>query len=512
MTTVLPPTAVDRRWELSPNGLVTLHADGTVLAANATFLRWVGRERTDVVGQVRLPGLLTVGGRIYWETHLSPLLHAEGRFDEVALELKGPGGRLPVLLSATVADAGDPTDGVVHVALSSAKERSRYERELLSARSAAETAASRARALLQVTTALSSAADVGSVADALLAAATRSLGARSATLWVPDGERGLRPLASVAEDPSTAPRPAVDLSGRVPLTLGGRIVVPLHGLSTLQGVLSVAPRSDAAAVSVDLDALSGVAQQVGLALDRAALYERSANVAHELQQSLLSSQTPQDPRFVVATTYRPGVVGLEVGGDWYDSFLPQDGTLSVVVGDVVGKGLGAASRMGQLRSAVRAVAGPGVGPAGLLTRLDRFVTQVPGATSTTLAYGEIDLATGGLRYACAGHVPPVLVPADGPPRLLWDGRSTPLGVTHPGRPRTDAEVRLRPGDRVLLYTDGLVERRDRSLPDRLADLVVAAGTLDGHQPEEATAALVEQLLRPGEGHDDVCLLLLTWLG
>lgn len=512
MTETVPAPAPQESWEQSPSGLVSLHPDGTVLEANGTFLRWLGRERSDVVGQVRLPSLFSVGGRIYWETHLAPLLHAERRFDEVALELKGADGRLPVLLSAVVVTTPDAGREVVQVALSSARERSRYERELLAARAAADASAARAGLLLRVTAALSGAADVGSVADALLRAATESLGAASATVWVPDAEHGLRAVASVAEDRTTSPQPDLDLTGRAPRTHQGRVVVPLHGITAVQGVLSIAPRTDAAAEPVDLDALAGVAQQAGLALDRATLYEQSANVAHELQQSLLSTEAPQGEHFVVTTTYRPGVVGLEVGGDWYDSFLPQDGVLSVVVGDVVGKGLGAASRMGQLRSAVRAVAGPGVGPAALLTRLDHFVGQVPGATSTTLAYGEIDLRTGCLRYACAGHLPPVLVRADAPARLLWDGRSMPLGVGRPGRPRTDAEVRLQPGDQVLLYTDGLVERRDRPLPDRLQDLVTAAGDLHLRSPGDATATLMERLVREGEGHDDVCLLLLTWLG
>jgi hypothetical protein len=490
---------------------VSLHPDGTVLTANGTFLRWLGREPSDVVGQVRLPSLFSVGGRIYWETHLAPLLHAERRFDEVALELKGSHGRLPVLLSAVVVPDGAGAD-VVQVAISSARERSRYERELLAARAAADASAARAGLLLRATAALSGAADVGSVTAALLRAATGSLGAAAGTVWVPDAEHGLRAVASLAEDRTTSPRPELDLSSRVPQTREGRVVVPLHGISEVQGVLSLAARTTAAAEPLDLDALSGIAQQAGLALDRATLYERSANVAHELQQSLLSSDAPQGESFVVTTTYRPGVVGLEVGGDWYDSFLPQAGVLSVVVGDVVGKGLGAASRMGQLRSAVRAVAGPGVGPAALLNRLDHFVGQVPEATSTTLAYGEIDLATGCFRYACAGHLPPVLVPAASPARLLWDGRSTPLGVSRPGRPRTDAEVRLQPGDQVLLYTDGLVERRDRTLPDRLQDLVTAADDLDGLSPSDATATLMERLVREDEGHDDVCLLLLTWRG
>jgi serine phosphatase RsbU (regulator of sigma subunit) len=319
-------------------------------------------------------------------------------------------------------------------------------------------------------------------------------------------------VASLAENlPGARPPEVAALAGRHPVTAEGRVVVPLHGIASLQGVLSVALGADAAE-PVDLDALSAVAQQAGLALDRATLYERSATVAHELQQSLLSAEAPTDERFVVTTRYRPGVVGLEVGGDWYDSFVAGPDVLSVVVGDVVGKGLGAASRMGQLRSAVRAVAGPGVTPAALLTRLDRFVAQVAGATSTTLAYGEVDLGTGRVRYACAGHVPPVLIPADGPPRLLWDGRSTPLGVGRADRPRTDAEVQLAPGDQLLLYTDGLIERRDRPLPARLGDLVEAASDLHRRGPEDATATIMDRLLSTGESPDDVCLLLLGWNG
>ena len=133
-------------WHVSPSGLLVLDADGTVVEANRTFLDWVGRGHAEVVGRVRLSELLSVGGRIYWETHLSPMLHVDGRADEVALELRTPAGRMPVLLTAVV-EGTDPAErvvGRVHVALSSARERSRYERELLAARRAADRSAAQA--------------------------------------------------------------------------------------------------------------------------------------------------------------------------------------------------------------------------------------------------------------------------------------------------------------------------------------------------------------------------------
>lgn len=511
-------------WDAAPCGLLTLRSDGTVVDANPTLLEWVGRDRADVVDTLRLSQLLSVGGRIYWETHLSPLLHVDGRIDEVALELRTPTGRTPVLMTAvleTVAPTAPvtgldapPTHELVHVVLSSARERSRYERELLAARRQAELSAKRSQMLLRATTALSQSTDLASVVRALLSAATGPLGASSATVWVPDAEDGLVPRASAGEETQDAPRPSpdCDLGSRVAVDDGDRVVVPLHGLSTLQGVLSLAPWRDPGAEDMDREALSAVGQQAGLALDRAQLYEHSASVSHQLQQSLLASQVPVDDRFVVTTLYRPGVDSLEVGGDWFDAFLADDDVLAVGVGDVVGKGLRAATVMGQLRSAVRAVAGPGVGPARLLSRLDRFAEQVPAATSATLAHVELDLTTARLQYACAGHMPPVVLPALGPARLLWDGRSTPLGLRIPGRDRLEADLVLEPGDQVLLYTDGLVERRSRPLPDGFLALVDAVARLRGSTPEHLVRALTADMLQDEEARDDVCLLLLTWVG
>jgi serine phosphatase RsbU (regulator of sigma subunit) len=257
--------------------------------------------------------------------------------------------------------------------------------------------------------------------------------------------------------------------------------------------------------------IGALGRQAGLALDRARLYEHAASVARELQHSLLAVDPPADTRYGVAAIYRPGVEMLEVGGDWYDLFLVEHGVLALVVGDVVGRGLGAASAMGQLRSAVRAVAAPGVGPARLLERLDRFVDQVEAAALSTLAYAELDLATGVVRYACAGHPPPVLLPATGSGELVWGGRSTPVGTYGQGE-RDEAVLRLGAGDRLLLYTDGLVERRDRALDDGLAALTAAVVGTAGESLTDAVRGIADELLRDEQGRDDVCLLLLEWAG
>ena len=504
-------------WTEAPCGLLTLDLDGTVLDANTTVLGWVGRARTDVVARLRLSDLLSAGGRIYWETHLSPVLHVDGRVDEVAVDLQGPGGRQPVLLTAVVRPREPDRAPLVRVALASARERWRYERDLLAARRTAERSAGQVQVLQEATAALSRALGVEGVARAVLAATVGPLGAAGARLWLVGPDGALVPSGVAGAPPLPSPPGAVSvLAGgggdgtAVPGPDG--VLVPLRGQASLQGVLHLAARSDPGADPLDLEVLTAVGRQTGLALDRAHLYEQSASVARELQHSLLAVDPPDDDRFAVSTAYRPGVAMLEVGGDWYDTFLAEDGVLAVVVGDVVGRGLHAASAMGQLRSAVRAVAAPGVGPARLLSRLDRFVGPIEPAQMATVAYAEVDLETGRVRYACAGHPPPVLVPLSGEPRQLWEGRSVPLGAFGRVHERPEAVLHLAPGDRLLLYTDGLFERRDRALDAGLEVLAAAAGAARHLPLEEHVAALTSALLADEQVRDDVCVLLLGWPG
>ncbi len=491
-------------WESAPCGLLTLASDGLVLAANRTFLDWVGHTPEDVIGRRRLSDLLTVGGRIYWETHVALLLEVDGRLDEVAVELRGASARRQVLLTAVV--DGEAKARVIQVALSGVQERARYERELVAARSAAERSAGALQALQTVTARLSGALGRPAVAEVVLDAACGVLGGVAATLWVgsPLALHGAR-----GEDAPPVPRQLLDTAA---LVVDGRLVVSLPGQKGAQGLLSLRLPQDRLDAVPDLDLVQVIAQQAGLALERAQLYEQQAGVAATLQQALLGGAVPDHPRIALATAYRPGVEQLEVGGDWFDAFLVDEQTLAVSVGDVVGRGLHAASAMGQLRSAVRALAAPGAGPAAVLEGLDRFVEQVDGASMATLAYVELDLDSGLVRYACAGHPPPVHVGGLTGAQLIWEGRSAPLGAF--GRPvhRDEAKVQLAPGDRIVLYTDGLVERRSRGLDVGLDLLVEAAQDLAGRRPDVAVADLVDRLLADEQMRDDVCVLLVLWAG
>ncbi|HEV7808734.1 MAG TPA: SpoIIE family protein phosphatase [Solirubrobacteraceae bacterium] len=235
---------------------------------------------------------------------------------------------------------------------------------------------------------------------------------------------------------------------------------------------------------------------------------REQEIARELQRGMLSGALPEAEGLDVGVAYRPGVAGLEVGGDWYDAFWLDDGeTIGLVVGDVVGRGIGAAATMGQLRSAVRALASTGLGPAALVTALDGYARRHRVGRMTTLVYAQLQLGTRRLRYAVAGHPPPLLVMPGEDPCFVWDGRSLPLDAHRVSaeRARDEAVRVLAPGSAILLYTDGLVESRSRPLDEGMDCLLheVAARRDD---PIAGLVAAVVRALHDAEHIDDVCLL------
>lgn len=336
-----------------------------------------------------------------------------------------------------------------------------------------------------------------------------------------------------------------DLIGTTPfsalLTAGGRIYHETHFLPLLlmQGeVREVAfdiVRTDGTSLAVLVHATLardtiGAPVRIDVALVDATVrrtYERELqrarraaeaaerevrSIAEALQRSLLQRADLATEVVAVATRYRPAVDALEVGGDWHDAFPVDDRTIGVSVGDVVGKGIDAACAMGQLRSALRALGRTGAGPSTVLGQIDGFVRTVPGALAATTIYAEVDLATLRLTYSAAGHPPPIRVPADGPAEVLWGGRSTPVGAPPPGRSRAEGAVVLGPGDRVLLYTDGLCERHDRT-PDAGFALVAQHAERLRHLPlDDAADELMATHLTYEDVRDDTCLLLLEVLG
>jgi serine/threonine-protein kinase RsbW len=157
---------------------------------------------------------------------------------------------------------------------------------------------------------------------------------------------------------------------------------------------------------------------------------------------------------------------------------------------------------------VRALAAAGLGPAGVIDRLDAFVAQNEPARWATVAYAEVDLESGEARLACAGHPPPLLAAPGEPSRLVWDGRSPPLGAGDRGGPRHDAAVALPPGARLLLYTDGLVERRGELIDEGLDRLVREFEARRETTLPALLGELIDTLVVVEQHRDDVCLLCL----
>ncbi|MGI5478783.1 SpoIIE family protein phosphatase [Streptomyces lavendofoliae] len=249
--------------------------------------------------------------------------------------------------------------------------------------------------------------------------------------------------------------------------------------------------------------LSLLAGHLAQGLTRAHQIDQQRETAIALQRAILGPSNLPDG---FAVRYEPATRPLEVGGDWYDTIALPDGRIGIVVGDCVGRGLEAAAVMGQLRSACRALLLQDANPAQALMALDHFAATVPGALCTTVFCGVLDPGNGRLTYSSAGHPPGILTHPDGTTRLLEDGRSTPLAV-RPGRTRPEAECVMPGRGTLLLYTDGLVERRRRPLTVGI-DLAAAA-VKDGRDVAvDDLATQVMTRLAPTDGYDDDVALLL----
>lgn len=539
--------------ELAPCGYLATTTDGVVVHANGTMLGWIGHERAEVEGRMRFVDLLTPGSRMYHESHFAPLLALQEDVREIAFTFRGRDGtRFPALVSSRVVEGRGPDAGpLVLTVVFAAPQRRGYEEELLRERQRAEQTHGHLVRMQQAALRL---ALVTGMTETALATARSAIGVGGtavAALFLPDDEGAdtvLRARATAADverpvdstrPPPPPPRPQpgpppgepaedalevlawADAERRVPSVTAALasatgephderavVLVPLHDGTRRIGLLACR-LDDGPLDPVEADVLRAIAHQAGVALARAALHEQQREVAATLQHSLLPDRLPAARGVELACVYEPGQAGAQVGGDWYDAYELDEHRLAVVVGDVVGRGVAAAATMGQLRSALRAVSHGAGGPGEVLSRLDRFVEQVPGALCTTVALAVLDLRTHRLTYACAGHPPPLLLDPTGSVTTLWDGRSTPLGLVR-GRQRPEAEALLPTGATVLLYTDGLVERRGTSLPGRLDELARSLAGSVGATPQERLALVRTDMLGPVHtGLDDVCLLGVT---
>lgn len=284
------------------------------------------------------------------------------------------------------------------------------------------------------------------------------------------------------------------------------VVTPLRGRGRTVGLLSAFRSPEAGPFSAeDVADLADAAGRAGLAMDNARLYSEQADLAAQLQHSLMTAP-PEPDHLHVVVRYVPAAAAAQVGGDWYDSFLQPDGSTNVVIGDVVGHNTAAAAAMGQVRGLLRGIAvTTGEGPASVLTRVDTAMETLQIDTTATCVVARFEQTAAErrdgiahLRWSNAGHPPPLLVlpPAENGSIevvALWADRPEMLLGLDPTGVRTDSVRTVPLGSTVLLYTDGLVERRGQLLDEGVHKLT----------------SVVEELVAGGVVLDDLCDEVLT---
>jgi PAS domain S-box-containing protein len=227
--------------------------------------------------------------------------------------------------------------------------------------------------------------------------------------------------------------------------------------------------------------------------------------ADVLERSFVPERLPEIPGVVLDARFEPGGAGVEVGGDWYDVMELAGGSIGLAIGDVAGRGVQAAAIMAQLRNALRAYALEAHPPAAALERLNRLAWAQGRSAMATVVFCVFDPSSGRMRLANAGHLPPLEARPDGSTAYLENGRSLPLGV-RAATAYADAEYQLSPGSTLLLYTDGLIERRGMRIDEGLERLAASVG--GGHGGLEGLCDRLLGTLDPS-GEDDVTLIALS---
>ena len=284
--------------------------------------------------------------------------------------------------------------------------------------------------------------------------------------------------------------------------------VPLVVEGTLTGVLHVGTLSPRSWSDSDAELLQAVGDRVGLAIDHARMAAQH-RISKTLQRSLLPRTLPSVPGFDLAARYLPAASDSEVGGDWYDVIELGHDRVGLAIGDVAGRGLTAATFMGQLRSAVRAYALDGASPAEVLAKVSRFV-DIQGGTMATVIYATVELTTLELEFARAGHPYPLIVRGDGATTYLTADGGPPIG-SGGNIGFKNHTAAMRPGDTLLLYTDGLIERRGQRLSEGEERLAAVASSASGGIERRCTE-IIDRMTEDESVNDDVAVLAVQAVG
>jgi serine phosphatase RsbU (regulator of sigma subunit)/DNA-binding response OmpR family regulator/anti-sigma regulatory factor (Ser/Thr protein kinase) len=320
-------------------------------------------------------------------------------------------------------------------------------------------------------------------------------------------------LGRVAEERRPALLATLELaseSGAPASRIDNCLVVPLVASGNLIGLLYLGALPGRRFGGADLELLDLAGERVAVAIEHAQRYAHGLELVEILQRSLLPERLPDHPSLELAARYRPSGFAAQVGGDWYDALVLGDQRIGVMIGDIVGHGVRAATTRGELRGALRAFAIEGHSPGEALLHLNRVVQATLGSGMVaTVMFLILDANAGTVTVASAGHPPPAVVGANGRVRFLETTPAVPLGIDAHASASEQVHA-LTPGDTLLLYTDGLVERRDESIDvgfERLRDAL-------RHAPEDVEALcdyVLDHTLGDHPGRDDVAVLAVRLL-
>lgn len=503
-------------FEAAPIGKTLLDAEGRIVRANRAFANLVGRDADALTG-IAVVDLCESEDR----PELTIALDHVTRRPRAGVAADRPGGDLRLVSStgaevwvAVVASAIEATEVAEPLLLAqwvdlTVRRRAEQDRAELLLEQAARVQAEGVAERLSKLQSLTSAFEALSL-DELLP----RLASRLAELFEVDvaevqisGELE-QPVvvravgAQVGAGAGESPAVDEDRWRQVPLVIEGASV----------GSLRLALPPGRSFSTTERSLLQDAADRAALAIRRAQLHEEEHRIAVELQRGLIPKSLPEVRGVELAASYEVAGIGVQVGGDWYDAFAMSYGRLGIVVGDVTGRGIRAASAMGQLRTLTRAFALAEDGrrsPGEAVTLLNRHQLALGDDHLFTIVYAVIDPADGTISWANGGHPPPMLRTADGACDYL-DGGNGLMGVEE--RPYETFQRRLDHDSTVVLYTDGLIERRGESL-DAGLDRLVSAATAGPDEPGPLRDHILAWLLEPtAQRYDDVTAVVARLFG
>jgi PAS domain S-box-containing protein len=494
-------------FEAAPIGKTVLDAEGRIIRSNPAFARMVGRTPDELNG-VAVVDLCHVDDRQALSATLERVARAHsGRAgaEQPSLDLRLRSSAGSDVWAGLVASAIESTEFAEPLLLAqwvdlTVRRRAEQDRaDLLleqAARMQAESIAERLSTLQDLTTALE-ALDLDEILAQLASRLAELFGVEAAEVQISGEHDQPRVVRVVGGQVRTAHRDAAgtdeDEWREVPLVIE----------RTTVGYMRLAPPRGRSFSATERSLLQDAADRAALAIRRAQLHEEEHRIAVELQRGLVPKRLPSVSGVDIAASYDVAGIGAQVGGDWYDAFAMPDGRLGIVVGDVTGRGIRAASAMGQLRTLTRAFAlaqGGQRAPGEALTLLNHHQLEGGDEHLFTIVYAVIDPEQGTIAWANGGHPPPLRRRADGSCVYLEGGNGL-MGVED--HPYETHEDRTGPNETIVLYTDGLIERRGESLDVGLERLATAASS----GPEDARRMcdhILEHVLEePDQRYDDV---------